>query len=82
MPAVDDAFLFLSRNNNEKLSAAEAGVSTAEKLLKELMKVPPSTPAAKLRRQILAKYILLATKRRPETERALSDFIEILKNEV
>lgn len=50
--------------------------------MKELMKTPPSSPATKLSRQILSKRILLGTRRKTETERALLDLVDILKDEV
>lgn len=71
----------LCRNSNEKATAAEAGISTADRLLREIMKTPAITPKAALKRRILENYVLLGTKQKPLVEKALATFMEILQIE-
>ncbi|XP_039250500.2 tetratricopeptide repeat protein 21B-like [Styela clava] len=68
-------------NSHDKLTAAEAGISTAERLIKELCKTPAATPTDATKRKILEKYVLLGHRQKSSAEKALAAFMEILQNE-
>ncbi|KAJ1188379.1 hypothetical protein NDU88_005140 [Pleurodeles waltl] len=61
-------------NSTEKQESVQLAVRTAEKLLKELK---PQTIHGHIQLRIMENYCLMATKQKPNVERALSTFTEV-----
>lgn len=72
---------FLSDNSNstEKQESVQLAVRTAENLLKELK---PQTSQGHIQLRIMENYCLMATKQKPNVERARNTFTEIVVAEV
>uniref|UniRef100_A0A8C6VC71 Tetratricopeptide repeat protein 21B n=1 Tax=Naja naja TaxID=35670 RepID=A0A8C6VC71_NAJNA len=64
--------------STEKQESVQLAVRTAEKLLKELK---PQTAQGHVQLGIMENYCLMATKQKPNVERALQAFTEIVTNE-
>ncbi|XP_077175955.1 tetratricopeptide repeat protein 21B [Paroedura picta] len=62
-------------NSTEKQESVQLAVRTAEKLLKELK---PQTLQGQVQLRIMENYCLMATKQKPNVERALNAFTEVV----
>lgn len=69
----------LFSNSTEKQESLQLAVRTAEKLLKELK---PQTLHGQVQLRIMENYCLMATKQKPNVERALNAFTEVVVAEV
>ncbi|NXU76844.1 TT21B protein, partial [Oreotrochilus melanogaster] len=65
-------------NSTEKQESVQLAVRTAENLLKELK---PQTTQGHIQLKIMENYCLMATKQKPNVERALNTFTEIVVGE-